>query len=172
MRSPGQTGTSSAGSRIRHLCLWSLTALRKSWDKRISPLLFISLSYTEPDGARKYCTKCFRYFFKSSKTLSCSSNSLHLEKEAFPQRHPFCLLPGMRRVDLMVSSSQVREGLTMFLQAWEHTASLRVNEAESREGRRLPDCKVEHKASGPVFCKGAPKEPRKQNPAKAQVEMT
>lgn len=53
--------------------------------------------------------------------------------------------------------------------------SLGVEHAEKREGRRLPEWKLEHQAnrtSGPVFCKEAPKEPNKQNPAQAQVETT
>lgn len=78
----------------------------------------------------------------SGKILSHLPSSLHLENTAFPQRYPFCLLPGMKVVDLTELSSQVCEGLclvtgkgTASSNSWCKTCW----EEGGREGRRLPD---------------------------------
>lgn len=71
--------------------------------------------------------------------LSHLSSSLHLANTAFPQRYPFCPLPGMKVVNLTELSSQVCEGYALLQARAQPVAALSVKCAERREGRRLPD---------------------------------
>lgn len=110
MHIPGRTSASSTGSWIWHLCLWfpdSPAGLqgRERCDKGFSLLFFRHGHVTIAQNALGIRGS------NSSKTLSHLSSSLHLENGVFPQRHLFYSHPGMKAVDLMVSSSQVCEGL-------------------------------------------------------------
>lgn len=107
-------------------------------DKGISLCLFMALSQTKPDGACDHGTSLWTGS-DSGKTLSHLSSSLHLANTAFPQRYPFCPLPGMRVVDLTELSSQVCEGYALLQARAQPAATLSVKCAERREGRRLPD---------------------------------
>lgn len=101
------------------------------------------------------------------------SSSLHLESTAFPQRHPFCPLPEMKLVDLTELSSQVCEGLSLV--TGKGTASsnsqFKTHWEEGRKEAARLKLEQTNRPSGPIFCKETPKESKKQNPAKAQVEI-